>query len=156
MSFRGVPLTVEMEKLTKEERSEIYIADRDNRIIESKKKIKQMYSDGELITVDDYAGIVGAYCTYGLNKDQVKGNIYRLVHMGHVPSVRMCQRCGSLDVNVRQIGYWETWDSARAVCMDCGWELGYTFIHVYIKEQRLIEDYRVWLAAKSSPKGIAV
>ncbi len=154
MKFKLESISNEMAKLTKEERADIYIANREERMENSKQQIKEKHGEGELVTVNEYAEMVGAFCDLG--EGASKGNIYRLVHMGDVVSVRMCRRCGGLDVNVRQLGYCRTWESAEAVCMDCGWVLGYENIMIYIKETKIVKDYKAWMASLGDIKRVAV
>ena len=148
-------LTDEEAHLTKEERADRMIANRDNTLRRNSKKLKRMIDRGEIIPVAEIARVLGVHqelCSIGKAKDDYrfgegysKGNLYRLVHMGDVESVRMCSRCGSLDINVRQVGYFKEWDSAEAICMDCGWDAGGA--PVYISDVRMINDYHVFLGA---------
>jgi len=148
MILKTEPLSDEMARLSKEDRAEIYIKNRDERIKRSKARIKEMLESGEIATVDEVVNTQGRH--YDKGDGFSKGNIYKLAHLGEIESVRMCQRCGSLDVNVRQVGYWEIWDSGKAICLDCGWEVENANIYIYVAESKLMNDYHVWSKASQS------
>lgn len=154
MLLVGEALTDEQAQLSKEKRADILIADRDNTLRRNSKKLKDMVDRGEIIPVAEITRLFGvrqelysngnAREDYRFGEGYSKGNLYRLVHMGDVESVRMCQRCGSLDVNVRQVGYFKEWESAEAICMDCGWDATGSPIH--ISDARMVDDYHVFLS----------
>ena len=145
MNSNSEPLSDEMAQLTKEQRADIYIQDRQSRIKESKARLREMIEAGEIATVEDVVTKYGSH--YNKGDGFSVGNIYRLIHLGDIESVRMCQRCGSIDVNVRQLGYCRTWDSAKAICMDCGWEVENTNVYMCISESQLVKDYHVYRKA---------
>lgn len=145
MDYKGEPLSDEMARLSKEERAEIYIQNRDERIKKSKALLMEMEEAGEIASAEDVSTKYG--CHYDKGDGFSKGNIYRLIYLGDIESIRMCPRCGSLDVNARQIGYFRTWDSGQAICMDCGWEVENVNVYVYIRELQLVKDYHVYCDA---------